>query len=144
MHKVQCNDCQGWFSRKDVLMRYQRNVHGEVAKPQPSTVAETLPPPLPHESMPPPHPPSSSQQLPKYTLSPPTSKQRQEDFVFKRPFTTYISGPTCGKTYFCKMLSQHCLKMIWPPPERIMWLFKHWQPLYDVIQSTVYPKVEFI
>lgn len=32
MHKVQCNDCQGWFSRKDVLMRHQRNVHGKVGE----------------------------------------------------------------------------------------------------------------
>lgn len=42
------------------------------------------------------------------------------------------------------MLLQHCLKMIWHPPEIIVWLYKRWQPLYDVIQSTVYPKVEFI
>lgn len=42
------------------------------------------------------------------------------------------------------MLLQHCLKMIWPPPERIIWLYKRWQLLYDVIQSTVYHKVEFI
>lgn len=34
--------------------------------------------------------------------------------------------------------------MIWHPPERIVWLYKRWQPLYDVIQCTVYPKVEFI
>ena len=31
-----------------------------------------------------------------------------------------------------------------PPPERIIWLYKRWQPLYDVIQETVYPKVDFI
>lgn len=66
-------------------------------------------------------------------------------FFFKHPFTANISGPTCcGKTYICKMLLQHCLKMIWPPPERIVCLYKRWQPLYDVTQSTVYPKVEFI
>lgn len=73
------------------------------------------------------------------------SQQRQQGFVFKHPFTANISGATCcGKTYFCIMLLQHCLKMIWHPPERIVWLYKRWQPLYDVIQSTVYPKVEFI
>ena len=33
---------------------------------------------------------------------------------------------------------------ILPPPERIIWLYKRWQPLYDVIQETVYPKVDFI
>lgn len=66
-------------------------------------------------------------------------------FVFKHPFTATISGPTsCGKTHFCKVILQHCLMMIWPPPERILWLYKRWQPLYDVIKSTVYPSVEFI
>lgn len=34
--------------------------------------------------------------------------------------------------------------MIWHPPERIVWLYKRWQPLYDVIQSKVYSKVEYI
>lgn len=34
--------------------------------------------------------------------------------------------------------------MIWPSPERILWLYKRWQPLYDVIKSTVYPSVEFM
>lgn len=31
-----------------------------------------------------------------------------------------------------------------PPPERILWLYKRWQPLYDVIKTNVYPPVEFI
>lgn len=66
-------------------------------------------------------------------------------FVFKHPFTSTISGPTSsGKTHFCKVLLQHCLTMILPPPERILWLYKRWQPLYDVINSTVYPSVEFM
>lgn len=39
---------------------------------------------------------------------------------------------------------QNCLKMIWHPPERIVWLYKRWQLLYDVIQSKVYSKVEYI
>lgn len=57
-------------------------------------------------------------------------------FFFKHPFTATISGPTsCGKTHFCKVILQHCLTMIWPPPERILWLYKRWQPLYDVIQE---------
>lgn len=43
-----------------------------------------------------------------------------------------------------KLLFGLCLKIIWHPPERIVWLYKRWQPLYDVIHSTVYPKVEFI
>jgi hypothetical protein len=72
-------------------------------------------------------------------------QQQQEDFVFQHPFTANVSGPTCsGKTYFVKMLLQHCKTKISPPPERIMWLYKRWQPLYDVIKTNVYPPVEFI
>lgn len=64
---------------------------------------------------------------------------------FQTSLYSTISGPTsCGKTHFCKVLLQHCLTMIWPPPERILWLYKRWHPLYDVIKSTVYPSVEFI
>jgi len=31
-----------------------------------------------------------------------------------------------------------------PSPQRIIWLYKRWQPLYDVIRTTVVPRVEFI
>ena len=31
-----------------------------------------------------------------------------------------------------------------PPPQKIVWLYKRWQPLYDVIKTTVSPQVEFI
>jgi len=55
------------------------------------------------------------------------------------------SGPTsCGKTYFVKTLLQNCQIKISPPPQRILWLYKRWQPLYDVIKGTVFPRVEFI
>ena len=72
-------------------------------------------------------------------------QQQQQSFVFRHPFTANVSGPTsCGKTYFVKLLLQHCMTKISPPPERIVWLYKRWQPLYDVIKETVYPKVDFI
>ncbi len=31
-----------------------------------------------------------------------------------------------------------------PTPQRIIWLYKRWQPLYDYIHENVYPKVEFL
>jgi hypothetical protein len=31
-----------------------------------------------------------------------------------------------------------------PPPQRIVWLYKRWQPLYDEISRTVIPQVEFV
>lgn len=64
---------------------------------------------------------------------------------FQTSLNATISGPTsCGKTHFCEVLLQHCQTKIWSPPERIVWLYKRWQPLYDVIKSTVYPSVEFM
>lgn len=62
-------------------------------------------------------------------------QQQQQTFQFMHPFTANVSGPTsCGKTYFVKLLLQNCLTKIAPPPERIIWLYKRWQPLYDVIK----------
>lgn len=56
-----------------------------------------------------------------------------------------VSGPTSsGQTYFVKTLLQHCMSKISPPSERIMWIYKRCQPLFDTIKSTVYPSVEFI
>ncbi|CAC5401453.1 unnamed protein product [Mytilus coruscus] len=54
-----------------------------------------------------------------------------------------VSGPTsCGKTYFVKQLLQNS-RFIQPTIQRIIWLYRRWQPLYDEIQRTVNPQVEF-
>ena len=90
-----------------------------------------------HNNQCPPPPPPQSER-------PPPPPPPQQDFVFQHPFTAIVSGPTsCGKTYFLMTLLQHCSTKIFPPPERILWLYKRWQPLYDVIQQTV-PIVDFI
>jgi hypothetical protein len=49
-----------------------------------------------------------------------------------------------GKTFFLVQLLQQSFNKIQPAPQRIIWLYKRWQPLYDVIKKTVIPKVEFI
>lgn len=149
MPKVQFNDCKRWFSGKDILKRHQRNVHGKENPPPlavatPSTPMQPLKfPSPPPKFIPPPQttPPQPVLPPPRESIPPPPSQQRQEGFVFKHPFTAtiYIGPHICGKTHFCKVLLLHCLTMIWPPPERILWLYKRWQPLYDVIKSTVYP-----
>jgi hypothetical protein len=72
--------------------------------------------------------------------------QQSIDFQLKHPFSMMACGPsTCGKTtYFVKTLLQNNLTKVTPPVQRIVWLYKRWQPLYDVILTTVTPQVEFI
>ena len=68
--------------------------------------------------------------------------------VLKHPFTMCVSGPTsCGKTFLVKKILQSLRKkktsLIVPSPQRIVWLYKRWQPLYDGMKATVYPPIEF-
>ena len=67
-----------------------------------------------------------------------------ERFIFKHPFTAILAGPTmCGKSTWVKQLLENAMTMISPPPVRIIWLYKRWQPLYTELQQTV-PTIEFI
>lgn len=66
-------------------------------------------------------------------------------FQFLHPFTALVSGPSsCGKTYLIKDILQSITQVMSPPPQKIIWLYKRWQPLYDEIQTTVIPEVEFV
>lgn len=88
---------------------------------------------------------SQNQNQEKHLKQQQEQQQQQQKFQFTHPFTANVSGPTsCGKTYFVKLLLQNCLTKIDLPPERIIWLYKRWQHLYDVIKDTVSPSVEFI
>jgi hypothetical protein len=76
---------------------------------------------------------------------PPPPQRKEEHFVFKHPFTMTVSEVTsCVKTYFVKQLLQNSHKFIKPTLQRIIWLYKRWQPLYDEIQRTVTSRVEFV
>ena len=56
-----------------------------------------------------------------------------------------VSGPSsCGKTFFLKEMLRRMNTLCEPVPERIVWLYKRWQPLYDEISRTVVPRVEFV
>ncbi|CAC5359072.1 unnamed protein product [Mytilus coruscus] len=56
-----------------------------------------------------------------------------------------VSGPpSCGKTHFMKNMLQQIKRLCSPYPERIVWLYKRWRPLYEEIQRTVLPRIEFI
>ncbi|VDI35593.1 Hypothetical predicted protein [Mytilus galloprovincialis] len=56
-----------------------------------------------------------------------------------------VSGPTsCGKTHFVAKVLREAEAMCEPAPQRIVWLYKRWQPLYDVVRDGVHPPVEFV
>lgn len=60
------------------------------------------------------------------------------DTRLKHPFTCLIAGPTgCGKTYLVKELIKR--NTIEPPPERIVWCYGEWQPMYTQMKN-----VEFV
>jgi len=51
---------------------------------------------------------------------------------FKHPFTSIVSGPTgSGKTNFVMRLIDNVDTMIEPPPNKIVYYFGEYQPLFD-------------
>ena len=66
------------------------------------------------------------------------------NFSMKHPFTMTIAAPTGGgKTYFVKTLLENREKWIHPSPQRIIWLYGQWQPLYEQMKQTI-PGIEFV
>ena len=62
--------------------------------------------------------------------------------VFQHPFTMMVSGPSgSGKTRWTRrmLLSE----LIQPSPDRIIWCYGQWQPLYEDLQQEL-PSIEFI
>ena len=58
----------------------------------------------------------------------------------QHPFTSVISGATGGgKSYFVRNLLVHKHEMFSTPPDKIVWFYGVYQPLYDEI-----PDVEFV
>ena len=69
-------------------------------------------------------------------MSPSTS------LTFQHPFSMMVTGPTqSGKTEWTRKLLLSLL--IQPPPERILWCFGQWQPLYENLQKKI-PYIEFV
>ena len=63
-------------------------------------------------------------------------------FEFEHPFSMVVSGPSgCGKTVWMKQLLLS--DAIRPPPQRILWCYGQWQPLYDDLRREI-PGIEFI
>ena len=61
---------------------------------------------------------------------------------FQHPFSMMVTGPSqSGKTEWTRKLLLSPL--IQPPPERILWCFGQWQPLYEELQKRI-PCIEFV
>lgn len=62
----------------------------------------------------------------------------------QHPFTMVIAGPTgCGKSYFTRDLLKHRDELFSTVPDKIVWCYGIYQPLYDTIQQD-YPEVLFV
>ncbi|CAG2195541.1 unnamed protein product [Mytilus edulis] len=61
-----------------------------------------------------------------------------DNVILCHPFTMMLAGPTgSGKTFWMKTLLERARRMIKPSPERIIWCYKRWQPLFSEMQQTV-------
>ena len=62
--------------------------------------------------------------------------------TFQHSFSMMVTGPSqSGKTEWTRKLL--LLLLIQPPPERILWCFGQWQPLYENLQKKI-PCIEFV
>ena len=70
----------------------------------------------------------------------PTMNFDTTDPRFIHPFTATIAGPSSsGKSVFCMRLIRNVSQCIAPPPERIVYCYSIYQPLFDQ-----FPNVEFV
>ena len=62
--------------------------------------------------------------------------------TFQHPFSMMVTGPSqSGKTEWTRKLLLSPLIQL--PPERILWCFGQWQPLYENLQKRI-PCIEFV
>jgi hypothetical protein len=109
--------------------------------PPPPQKGNIPPPPPPQEGNAPQPPPPPQKGVD--TEQSPYNIKRELAFVLRHPFTAILSGPSsCGKTYLVKNILQNVKNLCDPVPERIIWLYKRWQPMYDEIKTTVWPNIE--
>ena len=68
--------------------------------------------------------------------------QPLKEILFQHPFSMMVTGPSgSGKTEWTRKLL--LTSLIHPPPERILWCFGQWQPLYEDLQKRI-PWIEFV
>ena len=114
-----CPVCNTSFSRRDALLRHKKNKHSEIT--------ENYPPGIPFET---------SKEL---SIMTPLNRPQ---FKFQHPCSVVLTGPSgSGKSVLTKKIL--CQSFIQPPPQRIIWCYGQYQPLYDNVKKNV-PGVEFV
>jgi len=109
-----CNQCLKTYSWRDSLTRHVRIKHGDVEEAMDmSTTGRST-----------------------------VLRLSDKPIEFQHPFTMTISGPTgSGKTFLLKHILQH--GKVTPSPQRIVYLYKRWQPLYSDMLDTI-KNIEFV
>ena len=58
--------------------------------------------------------------------------------TLQHPFTCIVAGCTqSGKTVWVKTLLENAQQTIRPPPQRIIWCYGQWQPMYSEMIDTI-------
>ena len=121
MPNVNCNNCAKTFTRSYDMKRQTRKFHSHS---------------------------ESTDGLSSHTDSPSLQEDSkrsefQQPVELQHPFTMCISGPSpCGKTQLVKRILRNI--SMTPEPDRIIWMYKRWQPLYTEMKSTILPPIEFV
>ena len=130
-----CPECSKTFSRSYDIKRHCLAVHGLKMEPKDPQHGRILTRPAPVYSG-------------KSVSTDREGKIHPLPVTLQHPFTMCISGPTsCGKTFLVNKILQSFISgrpKITPTPQRIIWMYKRWQPLYEEIKKAVYPTVEFV
>lgn len=64
-------------------------------------------------------------------------------FIFKAPFTCLIAGPSqSGKTTLLGQILVENIRLIYPPPDRIVYFYSRAQPAFDELKKKV--DIEFV
>ena len=105
-----CEECDKPFSRRDAMLRHVRHVHRPDSADEPDVG------------------------VPERAVTDPTIESPSAGPIeFDHPFSMVVSGPSgSGKTEWTRRLLRSSL--IRPDPQRIIWCYGQWQPLYDELQ----------
>ena len=159
-----CQICDKTFSRADSLKRHQISVHHKTIGPNDVNIKTTdISHPAmnkgPNDILLGQEPLSVGLQPPQENTNfrratdggqgtllegPGTPYNGNTNFTFKHPFTMVIAAPTgFGKTVFVTKVLEYANQTIDPLPQRIIWCYSQWQPLYQAMLSMI-PGIEFI